>query len=137
MTAMAGHKLQESVYAALTADSDLAALLSGVYDEPPAAATYPYIAMGDTSVRLSDLKDRDGAQISFDITLWSNEPSQMQVKELMAAADKVLDKAGLTVTGFELVTLRLQSAGVVRQWNEDGSLYRGRLTYSALLYAAY
>jgi len=134
MTAMACHRLQEAVYTALGADTDLTAVLNGIYDEAPTAAKYPYLAMGDTTVRPSDLKDRDGAQISFDITLWSNEPSQMQVKELMAVADKVLHRADVPIVGHDLVTLRLQSAGVVRQWNEEGSLYRGRLTYSALVY---
>ena len=59
----------------------------------------------------------------------------MQVKELMERVDGVLDKADLSLVGFALVTLRLQNAGVVRQWNEEGSLYRGRLTYNALVYA--
>ena len=136
MTAMACHKLQEAVFTALAADADLSATLTGVYDEAPVGASYPYVAMGDTSLRPNDLKDRDGAQISFDITVWSNEPSQMQVKELMAVADAVLHRVDLPIVGHDLVTLRLQNAGIVRQWNEEGSLYRGRLTYSALLYVA-
>ena len=135
MTAMASHRLQEAVFTALAENTDLQADVSAVYDEAPIDAAYPYIAMGDTNLRPSDLKDRDGAQISFDITIWSNEPSQMQVKELMERVDGVLDKADLSLVGFALVTLRLQNAGVVRQWNEEGSLYRGRLTYNALVYA--
>ncbi|MEX0299197.1 MAG: DUF3168 domain-containing protein [Kordiimonas sp.] len=135
MTAMASHRLQEAVFEALKEDADLQVHLSGIYDEAPITAAYPYIAMGDTNILPNDLKDRDGAQISFDLTLWSTEPSQMQVKELMEKTDRVLDKAELTLIGYDLVTLRLQNAGVVRQWNEEGSLYRGRLTYSALVYA--
>ena len=134
MTAMASHRLQEAVFAALTEDETLSALLSGIYDEVPVAAKYPYVAMGDTNIRPADLKDINGAQISFDLTIWSNEPSQMQVKELLAATDQVIDKAALQLIGYDLVRLRLQNAGVVRQWSEHGSLYRGRLTYSALVY---
>lgn len=135
MTAMASHQLQEAVFAALSEDDSLQANLTGVYDEAPLEASYPYVAMGDTNLRPSDVKDRDGAQISFDITVWSNEPSQMQVKELMETVNGVLDKADLPLVGHSLITLRLQNAGVVRQWNEEGSLYRGRLTYSALVFA--
>ena len=134
MTAMASHRLQEAVFRALTEDENFTDRVNGIYDEVPLDARCPYLAMGDTQIRPSDLKDRDGAQISFDVTLWSKEPSQIQVKELMAEADRVLDKADLLVVGYDLITLRLQNAGVVRQWNEEASLYRGRLTYSALVY---
>ncbi len=135
MTAMASHRLQEAVYTALAADDNLSALLRGVYDEPPVGAAYPYAALGDTNISVNDLKDRDGAQVNFEVTVWSNEPSQMQVKELMAEVDRVLHRADIPLVGFDLVYLRLASAGVVRQWNENGSLYRGRLSYSALIYA--
>lgn len=135
MTAMAPHRLQEAVFSALQADEDLSFLVSGIYDEAPLEAAYPYVTMGETSLRPNDLKDRDGAQVNFDILVWSNEASQMQVKELMATLDQILDKASLPLVGFDLVTLRLQNASVVRQWNEEGSLYRGRLSYSALVYA--
>ena len=135
MTAMASHRLQEAVFEVLSKDETLAAQVAGIYDEPPADAPFPYLAMGDTNVTIQDLKDRDGAQITFDVTLWSDEPSQMQVKELMAHTDAALHHTDLPLVGFDLVYLRLVSAGVVRQWNEQGSLYRGRLSYSALVYA--
>ena len=135
MTAMASHRLQEAVYTALSEDTNLQAYVSGVYDEAPLNASYPYVAMGDTTVRPTDLKDRGGANINFDITVWSNDPSQMQVKELLEKVDSALDNAELPLIGYDLITLRLQNAGVVRQWNEEGSLYRGRLTYGALVYA--
>lgn len=135
MTALASHKLQEAVFSALSGDETITEQLAGIYDEPPADARYPYLAMGDTNITVQDLKDRDGAQINFDITLWSDEPSQMQVKELMAHTDAVLHDTDLSLNGFDIVYLRLSSAGVIRQWNEQGSLYRGRLSYSALVYA--
>jgi len=136
MTLLAAPKLQEAVFAALAADSDLNLLLTGLYDEAPAGVGYPYLAMGETSLAAGDLKDRLGGKLNFELFLWSNEASQMQVKELMAATDKVMQEAEIGVLGHDLVTLRLVSASTVRQWSEAGSLYRGRLSYSALLYAS-
>ncbi len=135
MTAMASHRLQEAVFRALAEDDTLKAHFEGIYDEPPVAAAFPYLAMGDTSISVQDLKDRDGAQINFDITVWSDQPSQMQVKELMELVDKVLHHADLPIVGYDMVYLRLANGGIVRQWNEQGSLYRGRLSYGALIYA--
>jgi len=135
MTLLAAPKFQEGVFSALSADPDLSLMLAGLYDEAPAGARYPYLAMGETSLAEGDLKDRRGGKLVFDLFLWSDEASQMQVKELMAATDKVMQAADISVLDHDLITLRLVSASVVRQWNEAGSLYRGRLSYSALLYA--
>jgi Protein of unknown function (DUF3168) len=135
MTVSAAVKLQEAIFAALTADAGLGFLLEGIYDEAPADARYPYLAMGETSFRNGDLKDTSGAVITFDLIVWSDEASQMQVKELMAAVESTLDAADISVAGHDLVTLRLTSASTVRQWNAAGSLYRGRLGYSALVYS--
>lgn len=136
MSVGAAVKLQEAVFAALQADTGLGFMLSGIYDEAPAEASYPYLAMGETNLRDGRLKDTSGSTISFDLMVWSAEASQMQVKELMAAVDTSLGGANISLVGYDLITLRLVSASTVRQWSEAGSLYRGRLSYSALVYAA-
>ncbi len=135
MSISATVKLQEAIFAALQGDAALGYDLTGIYDEAPADARYPYLAMGETSIRSGDLKDTSGAVINFDLMLWSDEASQMQVKELMATTDSALQNTDISLPGYDLVTLRLQSAGTVRQWSEAGSLYRGRLSYSALVYS--
>jgi len=134
MTISAAVKLQEAIFAALKADAGLGFMLAGLYDEAPANAAYPYLAMGETNLRNTGLKDTSGSTITFDLTVWSSQPSQMQVKELMAAVDTSLEAADITLPGHDLITLRMVSASTVRQWSEAGSLYRGRLSYSALIY---
>ena len=134
MTAFISHKLQEEVFSLLSNDTTLGLKLTGIYDQPPQNAQYPYIAMGDTSIQPADLKDREGTKVSFDIMVWSNESSQMEAKELMADVNAVLHQASPQLSGFDLTDIRLLSAGVVRQYTDIGGLYRGRLNYSALIY---
>lgn len=136
MTAFAAHQLQQAIFALLSADAGLKARLTGIYDEPPFGARPPYVAFGETQLRDTGVKGRDGATISFDITVWSAEPSQMEAKELMALVDGLVAGAKPDVPGFELVDITLQSASVVTQFSEAGSLYRGRLNYSARLFEA-
>lgn len=136
MTVSAIADLQETVFAVLSADTDLNNLVTGIYDEPIDDARYPYVAMGETSLSSGNLKDRDGARVSFDLMVWSDEPSQMQAKELMAKVDAAVLAQRLAVPGHDVVTTQLLSASVVRQWDERGSLYRGRLSYSAVMYAS-
>ncbi len=134
MTALISHKLQEAVFALLSADTTLGLKVTGIYDQPPQNAQYPYVSMGDTAIQTADLKDRAGTRVSFDIAVWSNEPSQMETKELMADVDAVLHQSSPQVSGFDLLNIRLLSANVVRQYSDIGGLYRGRLNYSALVY---
>ena len=134
MTGLVAHKLQEVVYAALAADTLLMQRVTGVYDQPITGAAFPHVMMGDTTMSPGAVKDRHGARITFDILIWSNEPSQMETKELMALVDDVFQGNAMKADTFELVQIRLQNAGVVRQFNEEGSLYRGRLSYSATVY---
>jgi len=136
MTMSAATQLQEAIFAALNADAAIGFMLAGIYDEAPQEAAYPYLSMGESRFRNAGLKGTSGAEVNFDLIIWSNDPGQMQVKELMTAVETSLESAELTLSGHDLATLRLESATCVRQWNEAGSLYRGRLAYSALVYAA-
>jgi hypothetical protein len=134
MTAFSAAALQVAVYDALVADSDLSARVTAIYDEPPAGARMPYIAFGDTSITSADTKTLAGSTVDFDVSVWSGEASQMEAKEIMAVVDSILHTADLNITGQDLVYLRLQNAGVVRQFRATGSLYRGRLSYRARLF---
>jgi len=129
MTTLSAAALQEAVYAALIANSDLTTKVTGVYDEPPIGARMPYISFGDTSLSNADTKSEAGMIIDFDVSVWSGEESQMQAKELMALVDADLHTADLNIDGHGLAYLRLQNAGVTRQYRPTGSLYRGRLSY--------
>lgn len=135
MTAFVGHKLQEAVFSSLSASTTLGLKLTGIYDQPPQDAQYPYVSMGNTTLQPVDLKDRTGTRVNFDITVWSSEPSQMEAKELMADVISVLHQSNPPLDGFDLVGVRLVSANVVRQFTEAGGLYSGRLNYTALVYA--
>ncbi len=136
MTAFAAHQLQQAVFAILIADAGLKARVTGVYDEPPFGARPPYVAFGETQLRDTGVKGRRGSTISFDVTVWSAEPSQMEAKELMALVDGLLSGSSPDVPGHEVVEIKLNSASVITQFSEAGSLYRGRLNYSARLFEA-
>ena len=119
----------------LSADTTIGLKTTGIYDQPPQNAQYPYISMGDTAIQPADLKDRAGTRVSFDIVVWSNEPSQMETKELMADVDMAFHQSSPQLPGFDLLDIRLLSANVVRQYTDIGGLYRGRLNYTALVYS--
>lgn len=134
MSGYAAHKLQEAVYTALSIDTNLTAIVTDVYDEPPSGAIMPYVSMGDTSSMPSDTKTEARSTVTFRIDTWSEEASQMQSKDVMALIDENLHMADLTVDGFDLIYLILVKSQVVRKSDVATPYYEGQMTYKALLY---
>ena len=96
------------------------------YNKPPEGAKYPYANVGPVVATSSQTTP---SRLLLEVTVWSNSESQLQVKELMGQVDNALSTS-LTVAQFDIIVVHLCSAGVVRQWYADGSLFRGRLTYA-------
>ena len=133
MTAYASDTLQPAVLAALNGDSALSAAVQGIYDEPPASPTPPYVSLGETREEMWDTKTEGGASVTFDIDVISDAPGQLQAKQISALVDAVMQPAGFTVTGFTLVSLRLVTAIVTRITDQAATSHRSRMTYRALL----
>lgn len=127
--------LQEALFAVLAADPELMARLTGLYDAVPECARYPFLTMGPTEARDLGTKDRSGAAIMFELQLWSADPGQMDMKELMAITDRVLQQVALNVAGFVLISLVLESAEISQQASDAGSRTLGHLRYRASLFA--
>lgn len=135
MTALYCDALQEEVFASLTANDDLMNRISAVYDQAPASADFPFITFADTNIQPSNVKQKNGNQVSMAINVWSKEPSQMEAKEIMAAVDTVLNQLQLAPNAqYDSLSVHLGSASVQRQFNEAGPLYVGRLVYNVKLY---
>ena len=64
MTTSTGWSLQRGIYQALANSGELGALLGGprIYDDPPQSATYPFISLGESTVRDWSTGTEDGAE---------------------------------------------------------------------------
>lgn len=98
--------LQSAIYANLTASSGLLALVSGVYDEVPEPAPYPYVSFGSITEAPDDAHDRQGLDVMVTIHVWSTAPGMGEAYDVFAAVDAALDRVPLTVTGFTDVSIR-------------------------------
>lgn len=136
MTTIPASRLQQAVYALLKDNKALSARLQGIHDEPPHDGSLPYLSLGDTRLTENSVKDRRGMTISLEVNLWTGGHSQMEVKDLVALADEALTGMVPDVPGFSLLPLMLKGVSFVRQFGENGSLYRGRLAYDAIVFEA-
>ncbi|MFD3573847.1 DUF3168 domain-containing protein [Streptomyces sp. NPDC058644] len=101
--------LQSAIYARLTASAPLMALVSGVYDEVPENAAFPYVSFGSITETLDDAHDRQGLEAMVVIHVWSKAPGMGEAYDVFAAVDAALDRVPLAVFGFTDVSIRHES----------------------------
>ncbi|HEX3754549.1 MAG TPA: DUF3168 domain-containing protein [Rhizomicrobium sp.] len=126
--------LQEAVFAALTGDAGIIALLGEpprVYDEVPRDAVLPYAVIGDASESDWSTKTDHGASLLFPVQIWSRASGYREAKLIAGAVRTALDGAALTLSGATLIDLSFDSAAYARE--SDGMTRRAELKFRALV----
>lgn len=124
--------LRAAIHDALIADTALTTALGGarIYDEPPRAATFPYVTLGEA--RLIDASSDDGVAQEHQLTLhaWSRKGGHREAHVIAGALLQALDDAPLDVEGQRLVNLRFSIADIRRE--ADGRTYHALVRFRAL-----
>lgn len=124
--------LRAAVHDALKADAPLVALLGGakVFDEPPAATSFPYVTLGEA--RLRDVSGDGGRAEEHQIILhgWSRQGGHREAHTIAGAMLAALDDAALALDGHRLVNLRFAVADVRRE--ADGRTYHALVRFRAV-----
>jgi hypothetical protein len=130
--ASAAWALQQAVFAALTNDAVLSALLGGtrVYDDVPVRAEFPYVTFAQSSERDWSTGSEAGAEHVLTLHVWSRGGGRKEALAVMAAARAVLDDAALTLSGFRLVNLRHELSEARR--DPDGETWHGIVRFRAV-----
>jgi hypothetical protein len=132
MSTAASAALRAAVHDALVADAALNALLGGqkIYDEPPRAAPFPYVTLGET--RIADYATDGDASEEHQLTLhaWSRQGGHAQAHMITGALLQALDDAPLTLAEHTLVNFRFAVADVRRE--ADGRTYHALVRFRAV-----
>ena len=132
MSTAASAALRAAVHDALAADAALNAVLGGpkIYDEPPRAAAFPYVTLGET--RINDYSTGDGPGEEHQLTLhaWSRQGGHREAHVIAGALLQALDDAPLTLTDHTLVNFRFAVADVRRE--ADGRTYHALVRFRAV-----
>jgi hypothetical protein len=132
MTASASWAVQRGIYQALAGSSGLSALLGGarVYDDPPQAASYPFVSLGQSVIRDWSTGTEDGAEHMLTLHVWSRSGGKKQVHEIIDAIKTVLHDQPLTLADHHLINLR-HELSEARQ-DPDGDTFHGIVRYRAV-----
>jgi len=123
--ANASWALQQAVFARLTSDAALAALLGGarVYDDVPVRAAFPYVTFAQGAERDWSTASDAGAEHALVLHVWSRGNGRKELLAIMEALRAALHDAALTLTGHRLINLRHEVSDVRREG--DGETYHG------------
>lgn len=101
--------LRRVIQARLVADAELGALLGGprLYDEPPRAASGPYIVHGDVEARDWSTGTEEGCEQALSFVVWAGSGGETAAALTIAARlAALLHDAPLSPAGHRLVQIR-------------------------------
>jgi hypothetical protein len=132
MPIAAAAALRAAIHDALTNDAALTALLGGpkIYDEPPRAAAFPYVTLGE--MRIADFSTGNGAGEEHQLTLhaWSRQGGHREAHLVAGALLTALDDAPLALADHTLINFRFAVADVRRE--ADGRTYHALVRFRAV-----
>src|SRR5688572_28638264 len=99
--------LRAAIHDALVADGALGALLNGpkIYDEPPAAAAFPYVTLGEARVTDYSTGTEPGEEHQLTLHAWSRQGGHREAHLIAGALLQALDDAPLALADHRLVNL--------------------------------
>jgi hypothetical protein len=124
--------LRAAIHDALVADAPLGAILGGakVYDEPPKAAAFPYVTIGEARINDFSTGTERGEEHLLTLHAWSRQGGHKEAHLIAGALLQALDDAPLTLTDHALVNLRFTTADVRRE--NDGRTYHALVRFRAV-----
>ena len=114
MSASASLALQRGLHAALTGDTGVMAVLSGVYDAVPPDARLPYATIGTDVVTDWSRKDGEGREHRFQVSIWDAGTGTSGLKAAMATVEAAVVAMPVVLEGWRMVGLRYLRSFVVR-----------------------
>jgi hypothetical protein len=132
MPTAASAALRAAIHDALIADATLTSMLGGpkIYDEPPRAAAFPYVTLGET--RIADFSADGEAAEEHQLLLhaWSRQGGHKEAHLIAGALLQALDDTPLTLTDHRLINLRFAVADIRRE--ADGRTYHAAVRFRAV-----
>lgn len=122
-------QLQTAIYDRLSNYTPLTDACT-VYDAVPQTETptpYPYVNIGDDVLAENNTDDTLGVNILVTLHIWSDQPGQLQCKQIQGLIADALNRYDLSVTGYTLITAELQSASSFL--DADGVTRHGQCTF--------
>lgn len=129
--------IQKAIYEKLAESAELIAKKIPVYDDVPQpkdsgdSCNFPYVVVGDDSVKAWDTDTENGADAVITIHTWSRYLGKKEIKELQGYVYSALHNADLLIPNYVSVVCAFQGSDSFV--DADGKTRHGVQTFSMLI----
>ncbi len=132
MTGRSLAPFQQSIYSVLSGNSELMALVTGLYDHVPYDAALPYLVFANVSARSEDGIVTRYERVTLGINCYSQNAGRKECDDVVARVSELLHRNKQPLGGGDdMVWQRVTRASVVRL--ADGKTWRGEVEVTALI----
>ncbi|MFD6421707.1 DUF3168 domain-containing protein [Streptomyces sp. NPDC060198] len=124
--------IQRAVYAVLTGDEPLGALIAGVYDYLPETADYPFVVIGEAIETPDNSHDRYGRQTVITLHVWTQARGHTEGLTVAARVTALLDHRPLVLDGLDHVSTRHEYSQTLTDPEPPGNIRHVVLRYRVI-----
>lgn len=113
----AADRIQRACFARMSADEALDAMVSGVFDEVPEEAEFPYVTLGEAIEAPDNAHDSYGAKTAVAFHIWSDYRGYLEANTIGSHLQSLFDHQPLEIEGHRLVAMRFRQQTPMRDPN--------------------
>jgi hypothetical protein len=98
----------------LNSDSELRALVTGIFDEVPEGQVHPYVVLGEAFETPDNTHDTFGREVVITLHTWSRYRGYAEVLRITDRIITLLDHQPLSITGHNVIAVRHEFAQTLR-----------------------
>ncbi|MEV7584389.1 DUF3168 domain-containing protein [Streptomyces erythrochromogenes] len=114
--------VQQAVYARLTGDAELKALITGVYDYVPEDVVFDYVTIGEATEIPDNRHGGFGRQTTITLHVWTRYRGHSRGHRITARIVELLDHQPLTIAGLHHVSTRFEFAQTLTDPEPPGDI---------------
>ena len=107
--------IQRAIFAKLSGDTALMALVKGVFDDVPENQAFPYVVIGEATETPSNTFGRKGKDVTCTIHIWSQAKGNTEALTILDRLNDLLDFEPLAVAGYEVIAVEYENAVTLRE----------------------
>lgn len=99
-------EIQQAVYQRASADSALAALVTGVFDDVPESQAHPYVKLGEAMETPRNTSTEFGREVVITLHVWDRYRGFARCLAIADRLTQLFDHQPMTVAGHRVVSVR-------------------------------
>lgn len=126
--------IQEAIYDELAGDTTLNATVTGIYDDVPDDAVFPYVHLAGVRAQDWTSSSTVGSEAQFELEVFSRSGGHQQALDVMDRIHTLLHGQGLSGGSLHVALVRLLNSTI--DTLSDGKTVRGQMRFRVLAHFA-